>query len=342
MKPARDYDIRYGHNLVHADSAAWPRYIAISTPTAWQTAQPFLARPPVAVGMNQWLDRTHLAEIADSLSSDVDLVVGVGGGRALDHAKFVAHRKGLPILLVPTIVSTGAIIHGNCGNWTGRVMNGFACEIDPDYVLVDYDLVKLAPKRLNTAGVGDVLCGYAGLSEWRYTTQLGIEPLFDPELARPTLEHHAHIVEHFPATFAVDGTLTNESIRFIMEAVQARDDKMLRHPAAPAADHGFCFVLEYANDRFWIHGEETALGAVIIAWHTGQSPETLVDWLDRCQVCFRPRQMDLSKEELRRGLEALPAWLGDKANGRDVNSIMRRSPLIGDRFEACWNWLEQI
>jgi glycerol dehydrogenase len=342
MKPAREYDIRYGHQLVKSDSARWPRYLAITTPTAWQTAQPFFAKEPAAIGFNQWLDRTHLERVSDSLPDDAELVVGVGGGRALDHAKVVAHRKGLPLVQVPTIVSTGAIIHGLCGNWNGRVMNGFLCNVDADYVLVDYDLVQLAPEHLNTAGIGDVLCGYAGLSEWRYTTQLGIGPPFDPALAQVTLDHHAYIVEHFPRTLAADGALTDESVRFIMEAVQERDDKMLRHEAAPAADHGFCFALEHANDQFWIHGEEVALGAVIIAWHTGQSPETLVGWLDRCKVRFRPREMGISKEQLRRGLELLPAWLGDKANGRDVNSIMRRDPVIGDRFEACWAWLNSL
>lgn len=341
MKPAREYDIRYGHELVHTDSTAWPRYIVVSTPTAWKTARPFLAQEPAAVGMNEWLDRTHLEAVSDSLPDDAELIVGIGGGRALDHAKFVAHRKGLPIRLVPTIVSSGAIIHGNCGNWTGRTMNGFACEIDPDYVLIDYDLVKLADKRLNTAGIGDVLCGYAGLSEWRHTSAQGIEPPFDEELARPTIEHHRHIVENFPKTFGPDGSLTDSSIHFIMETVRERDDKMLRHPAAPNADHGFCFAVEYANDRFWIHGEETALGAVIIAWHTEQSPETLVNWLDQCQVHFRPSQMGMSKEELRRGLEILPEWLRTANDGRNANSILRRSPLVGERFEACWAWLER-
>ncbi|MEX1020293.1 MAG: iron-containing alcohol dehydrogenase [Litorilinea sp.] len=340
MKPAREYDIRYGNQLVQGESAGWSRYIVISTPTAWQTAEPFFTVKPVAVGMNQWLDRTHLEEIADSLPNDVDMVVGVGGGRALDHAKYVGFRKGLPVVLVPTIVSTGAIIHGNCGNWTGRLMNGFVCEIDPEYVLVDYELVRLAPQRLNTAGIGDVLCGYAGLSEWRHATQLGIEPPFDEELARTTIEHHAYIVENFPATFDSEGALTDASVRFIMEAVQQRDDKMLRHPSAPSADHAFCFALEYANDRLWIHGEETALGAVIIAWHSEQKPEVLVDWLDRCKVHFRPRQMGISKQELQRCLEILPKWIEDAPGGRNANSILCHTPLVGPRFEACWEWLE--
>jgi hypothetical protein len=51
------------------------------------------------------------------------------------------------------------------------------------------------------------------------------------------LEHHAAIVRDFPPTLGLDGALTDESIRFIMQAVQDRDDKMLVHKAAPNADH---------------------------------------------------------------------------------------------------------
>ncbi|MFW6174466.1 MAG: iron-containing alcohol dehydrogenase [Chloroflexota bacterium] len=342
MKPAREYDIRFGHDLLKSASDGWPRYLAVTTPTAWKTAQPFLSKQPEAVGFNEWLDRSHLDEVTDSLPSDAELVVGIGAGRALDHAKYVAYKKGLPLVQAPTVVSTGAIIHGFCGDWTGRVIHGRACEVDAEYVLVDYDLVKQAPIYLNTAGLGDVLCGYAGLSEWRYTTEHGVGEPFNMEIAGPTIEHHKHIVENFPPTLEPDGSLSDASVRFIMKAVQDRDDKMLRYPAAPAADHSFCFAIELANDRFWIHGEECALGAVVVAWHTGQSPETLVEWLDRCKVRFRPADMGVSKEELRAGLEELPRWMGDKESGRDIDSIMRREPVVGERFEEAWRFLQTV
>ena len=31
-KPAADYDIRYGTDLLHQESARWPRYVVVSTP----------------------------------------------------------------------------------------------------------------------------------------------------------------------------------------------------------------------------------------------------------------------------------------------------------------------
>ncbi len=340
MTLARDYDIRYGRNLVKTDSANWPRYVAVSTPTAWKTAKPFLSREPAGLIFNEWLDRTHLEETTASLPDDAELAVGIGAGRALDHAKVVAERKGIPLVQVPTVVSTGAIIHSSCGDWTGRVIHGNAANVVAEYVLVDYDLVLQAPERLNTAGLGDVLCGYAGLSEWRYNSERGLGEPFDESIAAVAISHHQEIGDGFPSTLAGDGSLTGDSVKFIMQAVQGRDDRMLRHPAAPSADHSFCFSVELANDRFWIHGETCALGAVLVAWHTGQNPERLTDRLDRCKVRFRPRDLDMSEDELRKGLQALPGWLGDVQSGRDINSVMRHDPLVDERFDEAWAWLE--
>ena len=100
--------------------------------------------------------------------------------------------------------------------------------------------------------------------------------------------------------------------------------------------------MELANDRFWIHGETCALGAVLVAWHTGQNPERLTDRLDRCKVRFRPRDLDMSEDELRKGLQALPGWLGDVESGRDINSVMRHDPVVGERFDEAWAWLKGI
>ena len=67
-----------------------------------------------------------------------------------------------------------------------------------------------------------------------------------------------------------------------------------------------------------------------------------MDWLDTCLVRFRPRYMAITREQLRRGLEELPRWMGDKEHGRDVDSIMRRDPIVGDRFDEAWAWLEKV
>ena len=178
-RPARDVDIRYGSGLVLEESAGWPRYLAIATRTPWRIVQPYLAVQPAAAGIVRFQDWDHLEEVSRSLPNDAELVVGIGGGTSLDASEYVALRKGLPLVLVPTVVSTGAIIHGVFPKWKGRHFVPPASEwpfCDAEHVLVDYDLVLEAPEHLNTAGLGDVLCGFAGIAEWRTQARLGKAP----------------------------------------------------------------------------------------------------------------------------------------------------------------------
>ena len=337
---ARDYDIRFGHGLLKSDSAKWGRYVVITTPSAWAATKDELDHEPAGIGINEWLDRTHLIEVSDSLPDDIDLVVGLGAGRALDHAKLVAHRKGKPLVQVPTVVSTGAIIHGFVADWDGRQIIGQLVVVNCEYVLVDYDVVLRAPERLNTAGLGDVLCGYAGLSEWRRNAELGKTGPVDASKTARSIALYDQIVTDFPASLDEDGELTPASVKVIMSAVQARDDALVKDERAPGADHAFCFVVEIANDKYWIHGEMCALGAVIIAWRTIQSPETLMGWLDKCKVRWRPSDVEITREEFGAGIAVWPKWMGDGSNDKPASpSIVVQEPMTEEEIDACWEWL---
>jgi glycerol-1-phosphate dehydrogenase [NAD(P)+] len=285
------------------------------------------------------LDWDGLHRQADELPNDARLVVGIGGGKALDASKFFALKKDLPLILVPTAVSTGAIIHGIFAKFKGRTSVPGGPEAWPycdcEHVLVDHDLTLEAPWYLNTAGLGDVLCGFGGIAEWRYTARNGQAPDNYAVATKPTLAFFQSVVDGF--TRSLDNrALTPASIKVIMEAIRDRDDKGVRSPHAPSADHSLFGLVEPNVERpIILHGELTALVSLIVSWATGYQDEHL-DRLTRCKVRFRPTVIGIKLNELRWIMERIPEFLA----ARKVNSILAREPIIGKRFDALWNFLE--
>lgn len=94
-----------------------------------------------------------------SKDHQADLIIGVGGGKALDTAKLLAHQQALPIVTIPTSAAT-------CAAWTALsniYSNQGAFQYDvplyrcPDLLILDYNLIKTAPKRTIVAGIGDAI-----------------------------------------------------------------------------------------------------------------------------------------------------------------------------------------
>lgn len=344
-KIASEHDLRYGHGLLDQASKDWSNYLVVSSPSAYKAAQPHLSLDPEKVEYVSTLDWKCLQTIADRVSDKIRLVVGIGGGVSLDASKYIALRKKLPLIIVPTIVSTGAIVHSVFAKWEGHATVGDSVDwpwINFEYAIVDYGIVLKAPYYLNTAGLGDVLCGYSAIAEWRRNTRLGVGKPFDEDLASKAIGLQDYIVSEFPKTLDSDAGLTPDSVRFIMESVQRRDDTTINHPNAPGADHSLWLAAEEINCRTWIHGEFVALGALAIAWYCEENPDMFAEWLDTCRIRRRPGEIGLAKEHLRRALEYSPVYMSDSANGRDVGSILRYEPMNESIYDALWDYLEKI
>ncbi len=105
-------------------------------------------------------------DIFQSLPPSGRAIVGVGGGKALDTAKYVAMMANLPYYAVPTSLSND----GFCAPQSSLVLGGRRRSLPtamPHAVIVDTDVCQRAPLELWCSGVGDLAAKLSAVTDWR-------------------------------------------------------------------------------------------------------------------------------------------------------------------------------
>lgn len=198
--------------------------------------------------------------------------MAVGGGRVMDTAKIAGLRAGLPVIAVPTMLSTDAFLT----TAAAQRQNGYVTYLQTgaaEQVVIDYDLIAKAPPWRNAMGTADVLSMLTASWDWANTPGGGGD---DAVIARGN-EICSRLLDAEDAIAAGsrDGleALLQGLIAEVGLCSEAGSDRV-----EEGSEHYFAYAFEL-HAPGWMHGALVGLGIVLAAALQGKPADRVLPFL---------------------------------------------------------------
>jgi glycerol-1-phosphate dehydrogenase [NAD(P)+] len=193
-----------------------------------------------------------------------DAVVGIGGGRTIDTAKYAATRWGLPMVSVATSLANDGVASPVASLEHDGVKGSYGVHI-PIAVLVDLDFVENGPERHNRAGIGDVISNISALADWELAREVRGEPVdgLAASLARVGAE----------AMLTMPGDLQDDAFVTVLAEALIASGLAMAVCGSSRPCSGGCHEIMHATDALFpgtaSHGELAGLGALFCTFLRG-------------------------------------------------------------------------
>lgn len=105
-------------------------------------------------------------ELRGYLTSETDLIVGIGSGVIQDLCKYVSYNAGLPYHIVATAPSMDGYASKGAAMILGN-MKVTCSTHTPEAIIGDLDILKDAPMEMIRSGYGDILGKFSCLNDWK-------------------------------------------------------------------------------------------------------------------------------------------------------------------------------
>ena len=249
-------------------------------------------------------------ELGDKLRSrSYDAVVGIGGGKTVDTAKYAATRWALPMVSVATSLGNDGVASPVASLVNDGIKGSYGVHI-PIAVIVDLDFVENGPERVNRAGIGDAISNISALADWELARQIRNEPVdgLAASLARMGAE----------AVLTASGDLSDDAFVITLAEALIASGLAMAVCGSSRPCSGGCHEIIHAADSLYpetaSHGELAGLGALFCTFLRGDERRfaQISACLARHGLPRTPADVGLDDEQFARVVDFAPRTRPDR------------------------------
>ncbi|MBO5374006.1 MAG: iron-containing alcohol dehydrogenase family protein [Clostridia bacterium] len=226
------------------------------------------------------------------IATDINCIVGMGGGKVLDVCKYAAYISKVPYLSIPTTLANDGVVspiavlkrHDNKPKSLGCAM--------PTMLILDTQLVMTCPPQFVKAGIGDIISNYTALKDWDYAVANG----------KDTMNGYAYLM----SKTALDALIKTQYSSICPEFIDVLANSLVLSGLAmdfagssrpvSGSEHLFSHALDYYCEKQNLHGFNVALGTISVLMLLGEDYSRLLAYLKKFEVDINPKHMGIDKE----------------------------------------------
>ncbi len=203
----------------------------------------------------------NLMPKAFSIPSKTDAVVGVGGGKVLDAAKYIAFLNKLPFISIPTSTSNDGFSSSGCS----LIINGRRTSVHasmPFGIIVDLDVLKNAPMKFIYSGLGDIISKITAVYDWYFEERNNVAKVDD--FAAMMAKKSVNSIVRMPYTQVTENFFLKEMVDSLTMsgiAMQIADS------SAPASgsEHLISHALDKLLENPQLHGIQVGIATYLMS-----------------------------------------------------------------------------
>ncbi|MHB9108504.1 MAG: iron-containing alcohol dehydrogenase family protein [Armatimonadota bacterium] len=229
-------------------------------------------------------------QIFAGLPTGCDAVVGLGGGKALDTAKYAAFLARLPYFAVPTSLSNDGVCSPQASLTLAGKRRSLAAAL-PFAVVIDTEVCLRAPDVLWWSGVGDLISKVTATADWKLAFH-----------ARGTLvnDFAALLSDATVFQFIARPERDLESVGLLGTSLMLNGISMeIAGSSRPASgsEHLISHALDLISTRPRLHGLQVGVATYIVSHLQRQGTERIAHVLDVTGFWQGIKADPFSKEE---------------------------------------------